>query len=314
MPDQARSPSAGPPGAPDQAGARSGVRTGATPQVAACLKLAHLRVDVDPLTGEAELDGSSVGLSGADEAALEWALVIAERHGGEVVAVTAGPGASQVVLRAAIAAGAARAVRVDASGDLASAQVAEVLAPVVASCMGIVCGDASLDRGSGSVPGFLAAELGFAQALGLVGIEIASAGTGAGAAALPLLVERRLDRGRRELLALGGRWVVSVEAATAKLRRARFDRVLAAAEADIEVLAPVLRVGGPESSALEIAGPYRPRARVVAAPSSSLAPRERVLALAGATDTHARTGARHLDPAAAAEAVLEALEGWGELA
>ena len=61
-----------------------------------------------------------------------------------------------------------RAVRVDAPADLASAAVAAALAAVVAGAAWVVCGDASADRGSGSVPAFLAAELGAAQALGLV--------------------------------------------------------------------------------------------------------------------------------------------------
>ena len=72
-------------------------------------------------------------------------------------------------LREALAVGAARAVRIDAPGDVRRATpVAAALATVVAGATWVVCGDVSADRGSGSVPAFLAAELGVAQALGLV--------------------------------------------------------------------------------------------------------------------------------------------------
>ena len=40
----------------------------------------------------------------------------------------------------------------------------------------VLCGDLSADRGSGSVPAFLAAHLGAAQALGLVAVELGAAG------------------------------------------------------------------------------------------------------------------------------------------
>ena len=55
----------------------------------------------------------AAGASDADQAALEWALRAAEAWGAEVLAVTAGPPAAEAVLRHALAAGAARAVRVD---------------------------------------------------------------------------------------------------------------------------------------------------------------------------------------------------------
>ena len=88
------------------------------------------------------------------------------------------------------------------------------------------CGDHSLDRGSGSVPAYLAAELGLAQALGLVEVEVA-----AGAALTGL---RRLDRGRRERLALDGDGVISVEGATAQLRRASLAAARSARTATID--------------------------------------------------------------------------------
>ena len=77
------------------------------------------------------------------------------------LAVTAGPPAAEDVLREAIAAGAARAVRVDLPATSPSNVVASALAGVLADldATSAWCGDHSLDRGSGSVPAYLAAEL-----------------------------------------------------------------------------------------------------------------------------------------------------------
>ena len=61
----------------------------------------------------------------------------------------------------------------------------------------VVCGDRSADRGTGALPGFLAHELGAAQALGLVSLEPDAATVGAARA---LVAERRLDGGWREQL------------------------------------------------------------------------------------------------------------------
>ena len=113
-----------------------------------------------------------------------------------------GPPAADAVLREALAAGATGAVRVDLAADAPSEAVAAALAAApgrrAASCW---CGDLSADRGSGSVPAYLAARLGAAQALGLVAVELGPPGS--------IAALRRLDGGRRE-----------------RLRRARAGRLL----------------------------------------------------------------------------------------
>ena len=93
----------------------------------------------------------------------------------------------------------------------------------------MVCGDVSADRGSGSVPAFVAAELGVAQALGLVERRPATA-------TAARRVTRRLDGGRREVLAVTAPAVLSVEGAVARLRRASLPAELAARTAPIEVV------------------------------------------------------------------------------
>ncbi|HSP28598.1 MAG TPA: hypothetical protein VLN74_08625, partial [Ilumatobacteraceae bacterium] len=133
------------------------------------------------LDREREADRRWSGVSAADEAALEVALTIADQkraasESSEVTVICLGPASADDVLRDAIAAGATSAVRVDASTELDSHVVAVALAEHLGGQDLVVCGDYSLDRGTGSVPAFLADELSSAQALGL--LEVRSAGSG----------------------------------------------------------------------------------------------------------------------------------------
>ncbi len=296
--------------------------------IAACCKLVD-RVEVDALSGAVRVEPNSAGMSPADEAALEWALRIAEAWNGSVVAVTAGPAQADQVLREAIAAGAVRAVRVDLDRRAASAAVAAGLALALRDAAVVCCGDASLDRGTGAVPAFLAGELGAEQALGLVGLHLPEPDE---AGPPRLRAERRLDRGRREHLVVSLPCVVSVEAHTARLRRAPLDRVLASHDAAVELTtaqAPARLRAGSLAGALsggDVEGhdasggaapvrtaPFRPRPRVVPAPASSLPARERVLSLLGGPAGRAPARTLHLPAVEAAAVLLETLDSWGEL-
>jgi electron transfer flavoprotein beta subunit len=148
------------------------------------------------------------------------------------------------------------------------------------------------------VPAFLAAHLEAGQALGLIEVTLNSAGVTA---------LRRLDGGRRERLRVDAPAVLSVEGATATLRRAPLSSALAARTATIE------NVVGPAGSHLPTARrPFRPRARVLPAPAG--APLERVQSLLnGAAATKSHGVPVELTPAEAADRVLEALRGWGYL-
>ena len=274
--------------------------------VAVALKWVDRRPEVDPLSGEVRTDPRTSGSSAADQAALEWALRAAEAWGGHVVALTSGPPGADVVLREAMAAGARRAVRVDAAPEAPSEDVAAGLATVVASAGFVLCGDWSLDRGSGSVPAFLAGRLGAAQALGCTGLVVDPGSPG------ELRVERRLAGGRRERLRLRSPGVVSVEGGSALLRRASLDGVLRARGAAIEVVAaPALRGPWPGPSRR---GPYRPRPRALPPPAPGLDARQRILALTGALTERTPARLLVLDPADAADVILGQLRTWGYLA
>jgi len=249
------------------------------------------------------------GVSDADRAALEIGLQLAAACQSEVQVVALGPPEAEVALREALAAGAHRVHRIDAPTSLTSAATATSIARLIAGLIAaltdpqaawVVCGDYSTDRGSGSVPAFLAAELGAAQALGLVAVD-----TGR----LPVTAVRRLDGGRREVLEIEAPAVLSVEGSVARLRRASLARELIAQQSEIMVTpGPSGPVEAPLTS-----GPYRPRTRVVPAPAGS-STLDRVRALTGgSSDERTHTETVELEPTAAARRILETLVEWGYL-
>lgn len=254
------------------------------------------------------LDGDErrAGVSAADQAALETALQLGEALGAPVTVVSLGPRAAETWLREALATGASRAVRIDASIDLPSAKVAAGLAKVVRGADWILCGDYSADRGSGSVPAFLAAELGAAQALGLLNVSAEPSGDGNQVPEVAAI--RRLDGGRREKLRVSSPAVLSVEGSVARLRRATLPAEMAARDAVIDTMP------GPRSDDqhADLIRPYRPRPRVVPAPAGAAA-LDRIRALTDATTAVAHGETVTLDPPAAADRIVEALVEWGYL-
>jgi electron transfer flavoprotein beta subunit len=243
------------------------------------------------------------GVSEADRAALEVALRLASAHDDVVLVVSLGPSEAEIGLRQALAAGAHEVLRIDASTELTSRAVAETLAIEIAASgpvRWVVCGDYSPDRGSGSVPAFLAAELGVAQALGLVQVDVAGPG---------ITARRRLDGGRREELAIDAPAVISVEGSIASLRRAPLAREMAAKAAPVTV-----RPGpaGPLDDDALVA-PFRPRPRVMPAPAGDDA-LARVRSLVQPTAAAGRSETVVADPPEAAQRIVAALRAWGYLA
>lgn len=269
----------------------------ATLQIAVCLKwVAH--------PGEPD-DERFSGMSAADASALEWALRHAEHArargvDAEVTAATVGPVGADRVLRDALARGVSRALRIDAPKGVESADVAAALASALPGRHWIWCGDYSADRGTGSVPAFLAASHGARQALGIIDAHFDGD---------TLSLTRRLDGGRRERLVAAAPAVVSVEGATAALRRASLPAVRAAASHAIEIVHPGAQVRTHEA----VIVPYRPRARVLPAPSGDDAlDRLRVL-----TDAAAAAAARgesiDVSPTEAAARIVTTVRAWGYL-
>ena len=272
---------------------------------------------VDPLTGAVSADPHDRGPARADWAALEHALRLAETWDAQVVAATVGPPEADTMLRDALAAGAAGALRVEPSGRASAPRPADLvggrqdlpaaLAAALRERYGVpylvLCGDRSADRGTGSFPAFLAAALNAAQALGVVRLEPEGDRV--------LRVHRRLDGGRREVLRVRGPAVVSVEAAGVRLRRAGLPATLASGSAAI----PVARMAGAEAHRVPVLGahPYRPRPRELAAPSGTAL--HRTLELTGAlVERTPPTVLGPLSPGEAADELLGYLRRHGYLA
>ena len=271
--------------------------------VAVALKRVDLRPEVDPLTGTVRHDRRSSGLSLADAAALEWALRLGEAWELPVTAITAGPAEAQSVLRDAAAFGAGRLVRVPEEAGAPSEAVARSLAPLLGGAVVVCCGDYSADRGSGSVPAFLADQLEAAQALGLTGLTPEGAGV--------LVGQRRLDAGRRERLRVSAPAVISVEPGAARLRRAPLSGLMAASQATIETAATD-RVTDRRRVHVLRTVPYRPRPKTLPPPSGG-SPRDRLLALTGSESERTPPRVVRAAPEEAADELIRYLKDQGYL-
>jgi electron transfer flavoprotein beta subunit len=260
-----------------------------------------------------DADARWAGVSPADHAALELALELRPTHGA-VTVVCVGPPGADAALREALAAGAAVAVRIEAGAtshtdhELGSREVADALASVVADADFVVCGDYSMDRGTGSVPAFLAHELGVAQALGLVEVDLRSDD------ATTLQALRRLDGGRREVLEIHPPAVLSLEGSVRRLRRATLAATVSSKSADVEVIAFARppSTHGTEPNAPAIITSYRPRARTLPAPTGSVLTRVREILDVGGHDSVSGETVE-LSPAEAAVRIIEQLRRWGYL-
>ncbi|GHB71603.1 hypothetical protein GCM10010377_72780 [Streptomyces viridiviolaceus] len=282
------------------------------PLVVAALSWADPRAVVDPLSAEVTADARA-GASAADRCALEHALRLAPLLGGRCVAVTVGPADADLLLRDALAAGADEVLRVDApvvrdpadDGDTTAAALLTGLARVYGRAPDlVVCGDHSAGRGTGATPAFLAARIGAAQALGLLGVSACDG---------VVRALRRLDGGRRERLTVPLPAVCSVEP-TLALRRGPLASVLRAQRAEVPVV-PWEEAAGSARPGVRAgaARPYRPRARLLAAPPGPDA-RARLRELTGAD---VRPAARRVvfpdTPAEAADLLIRHLVERGYL-
>jgi electron transfer flavoprotein beta subunit len=274
--------------------------------------------EVDPLTGAVSADRRDLRPSQSELAALEHALRLAQRWDAHVVVATVAPGEADAMLRNALAAGAAEALRVQPAGGAAGPQPADLVgggqesAAALAAALRqrygvpdlVLCGDRSADQGTGSFPAFLAAALSAAQVLGVVRMEPEDGGV--------LRVHRRLDGGRREVLLVRRPAVVSVEAAGVRLRRAGLPATLASGHAAIPVARAPAAIAAHRIRVLG-AHPYRPRPRELAGPSGSAL--RRTLELTGAlVERTPPTVLGPLSPGQAADEVLGYLRRHGYLA
>ena len=252
-------------------------------------------VYIDPITGQVDVERFVQILNPADACAIEAAVRIKEQVGGTVTVLTLGPHEAEAALRAGLAIGADKAVRL--WHDEASEWEPFVVASALTEWMQrseitpdlILCGNSSTDWSSGIVGPALAQHLDVPQVTGVAQLQIIQEQD-----TTRLRVTRKLERGYRELLEVETPVLLTV---TADLNEPRYPSLpahLAALKAPISVLDArdfinLNEEGSDETVLLEMHTP-RPRPRYVSAPNSKDSAYRRIgdIVLGSATSRKAR--------------------------
>jgi electron transfer flavoprotein beta subunit len=222
-------------------------------KIAVCIKQVvtrewQLRVN-DAKTWIRDQD-ASFELNEPDAYALEEALRLKEKHGGEVVVVSAGPARATQVLREALARGADRAIHVE-SDALATAD-AFVVADALAGAIReekfdlVLTGLQSDDQGFGQVGVVLAEKLGMPHATIIMEVQASESG---------LRVKRELEGGWFQWMSLPLPALLTIQSGINQLRYATLKGIMAAKKKEIKKVAfagsatpaqKILRVSVPE--------------------------------------------------------------------
>ncbi len=176
-------------------------------------------------------DGASWALNEPDAYALEEALRLKERHGGEVIAVSAGPARVAQVLRESLARGADRAIHVD--GDHLATADAAVTGRALATALGdeqvdlVLTGLQSDDQGFAQVGVVLAERLSMAHSTIIMNIEVADG---------QLRVKRELEGGWFQWVMLPLPAVLTIQSGINQLRYATLKGIMAAKKKELRVV------------------------------------------------------------------------------
>jgi len=171
-------------------------------------------------------------LNEPDAYALEEALRLKEKHGGEVVVISAGPARVTQVIREALARGADRAIHVE--GDhLATADAftaADALAAAIKdeACDLVLTGLQSDDQGFAQVGVILAERLGMAHSTIIMEVQID--GT-------TLRVKRELEGGWFQWISMPLPAVLTIQSGINQLRYATLKGIMAAKKKEIKAVA-----------------------------------------------------------------------------
>jgi electron transfer flavoprotein beta subunit len=180
-----------------------------------------------------------------DAYALEEGLRLKEKHGGEVVVVSAGPARVQQVIREALARGADRAIH--AQDDAFARADASATAAAVAEAVRdegfdvVLTGLQSDDQGHAQFGPVLAERLGMPHSTIIMAVEIADR---------RLRAKRELEGGWFQHVSMPLPALLTIQSGINQLRYATLKGIMAAKKKEIRVVAP--------------AAPLRPRQRIVA--------------------------------------------------
>ena len=182
---------------------------------------------------------ASFELNEPDAYALEEALRLKEKHGGEVVVCCAGPARATQVIREALARGADRAIHVDDEA-LATADanaVAEALAAAIQPEQVdlVLTGLQSDDQGFGQVGVVLAEKLGMPHATIIMEVQVGPSPSGQGPGALR--VKRELEGGWFQWVGLPLPALLTIQSGINQLRYATLKGIMAAKKKEIKKVA-----------------------------------------------------------------------------
>jgi electron transfer flavoprotein beta subunit len=171
-----------------------------------------------------------------DAYALEEALRLREKHGGEVVVCSAGPARVQQVIREALARGADRAIHVE-DDALAAADAfvsADALAPAMAEEKFdlILTGLQSDDQGHAQTGVVLAERLGVPHSTIIMDVQVQDPSAGSGRAALR--VKRELEGGWFQWIAMPLPALLTIQSGINQLRYATLKGIIAAKKKEIK--------------------------------------------------------------------------------
>jgi electron transfer flavoprotein beta subunit len=175
-----------------------------------------------------------------DAFALEEALRLREKHGGEVVVCSAGPARVQQVLREALARGADRAVHVE--GDKLAAADPFVTAEALAAAMSderfdlVLTGLQSDDQGQAQTGVVLAERLGFPHSTIIMEVEASPAAEGASGGSVRL--KRELEGGWFQWITMPLPALITIQSGINQLRYATLKGIMAAKKKEIRKVAP----------------------------------------------------------------------------
>ena len=211
-------------------------------KIAVCIKQVvtrdwPLRVDE---TGRWVRDqDASFEMNEPDAYALEEALRLKEKHGGEVVVCSAGPTRVSQVLREALARGADRALHVesDALASADTAAVARALAEALRdeSADLVLTGLQSDDQGFGQTGVVLAELLGIPHSTIIMEVEVAEdSADGQGT----VRVKRELESGFFQWVTMPTPALLTIQSGINQLRYATLRGIMAAKKKEIRKLAP----------------------------------------------------------------------------
>jgi len=170
-------------------------------------------------------------LNEPDAYALEEALRLKEKHGGEVVVISAGPSRASQVIREALARGADRAIHVE--GDAFATADAFVAADALAAALKdeqidlVLTGLQSDDQGFAQVGVIIAEKLGMAHSTIIMDVQVD--GT-------TLKVKRELEAGFFQWISMPLPAVLTIQSGINQLRYATLKGIMAAKKKEIRVV------------------------------------------------------------------------------